>query len=720
MRLHVILTAVFISLSSMLCLPSAGTASKDAYERLRILHMECEKAYMKNDFFQMKELLDRSLHILDSLYMSGEAMESMSQAYALFHKDKGSYHYCLADMRDEDYQEAWNSYQAALAIYEEYDNDPLKKASVNAELAQLYYKAEMYGDALVYLEDNLAIYEKGWDEAAFRTLSEMALCKARLSRFDEALDDIEFAIEEGGRYDRNLEMLRKKGKILALQDEVRGEGLKEAAVCFKRYFEAQRDSIKANFMTMSSAERERYWMRIHSFVTDCYRIGAQDPGFLYDVTLFSKNILLQFSDRRNAPVNVTWKDIQKNLRKGECAVEFICFESYGKKHMAALVLNRTGQPSYRYICPVEDLLNGYINAPVTVRDALESSNLDYKDDLYRSEWIGALIWTPTLKELKDISKIYFAPDGIFHQIAIEYIFPEFLGVKPAFHRLTGTRELVKERKKTDNDKMLLCGGIDFHEDSGAKAAHRNDRFAYHLLKDREPYFTDIPNTLKEVDSVFVLRGAPDDCLLTGAEATEARCRSIFNDFPVVMISTHGFFGGNTQVRGSDMMPCTSDARLSESVLILSGAQKNISDPSFNPSREDGILSARELSEMNLEDVELFIASACQSGLGHITSDGVYGIQRGLKNAGVQAMIVSLWNVNDEATRYFMTNLNSALAGGMDLHDAFEHARDRMDDEVTHEEYIYDPGRMRGEYVSMKSAKYSLPRHKNAFILIDNI
>ena len=124
--------------------------------------------------------------------------------------------------------------------------------------------------------------------------------------------------------------------------------------------------------------------------------------------------------------------------------------------------------------------------------------------------------------------------------------------------------------------------------------------------------------------------------------------------------------------------------------------------------------------MYMSKVELFIASACQSGLGHITSDGVYGIQRGLKNAGVGAMVVSLWNVNDEATRYFMTNLNSALAGGMDLHEAFAYARERMDDEIYYEEWRFISGKMRGEYVSSEAAIYSLPRYKNAFILIDNI
>ena len=270
--------------------------------------------------------------------------------------------------------------------------------------------------------------------------------------------------------------------------------------------------------------------------------------------------------------------------------------------------------------------------------------------------------------------------------------------------------------------MLLCGGIDFSgmvENEDAKG-YRNDRLAYHLIQDLHPYFTEIPGSREEVDTIFALRTNPDDRLLTGKSATEEQCCRLFNEYPVVMVSTHGYFGGSMKIRGNEIVPCTTDIRLSESVLIMSGAQTNLDNPFFDASQADGILSARELSGMDLGNVELFIASACQSGLGHVTSDGVYGLQRGLKNAGVKAMILSLWNVNDEATKFFMTNLNSALNKGEDLHSAFEYARSRMEDEIHYKEWKYNSGRMRGEYVDRHDAIYSLPRYRNAFILIDNI
>lgn len=722
MRRFFILTVILSVLSGLICNASGSVPSKDVREQLRALHVECEEAYMRNDYVHMRNILDRSHSILDSLGMIGFDFSRLPEEFALYYKDEGSYNYCLTDMNEDGYQAAAICYLTALAIYEKYDDDPLKKAALNTELAQVYYKAGVYDEALKYLETNLEIYSKGWNEAAFRTLSEIALCKARLGRYEEALDDIDFAIEEGSRYDKGLEMIRKKGKILSIRAERKYTSDIEAADCFRRYFEAQKDSISSVFSSMTSAQRERYWLRMHPFITDCYRIGVQDPCLLYDVTLFSKNILLQFSDRRNSPVSITWQDIQSRLKEGECAIEFISYESLGTQHMAALILKKTGEPVFKYMYPTISFLGARINGFIMMRDVLESSNLDYKDHLYNNRNIGTLIWGGLSPYLTDVNRIYFAPDGVFHRIAIEYMFPEREEGKPEIHRLTGTRELMKERKRLDSSRMIMCGGMDFYESlaEDARKTHRNDRLAYQLIRDIRPYFTAIPNSLKEVDSIFVLRGNPDDCLLTGREATEGRCRSSFSNYPVVMVSTHGYFGGSTEIKGSDLLPCTSDRRLSESVLILSGAQKNIEDPVFDTSTEDGILSARELSGMDMSNVELFIASACQSGLGHITSDGVYGIQRGLKNAGVGAMIVSLWNVSDEATRYFMTNLNAALAEGKDLRDAFEYARERMDDEIHYEEWQFDSGRMRGEYVSSDAAIYSLPRYKNAFILIDNI
>jgi len=68
----------------------------------------------------------------------------------------------------------------------------------------------------------------------------------------------------------------------------------------------------------------------------------------------------------------------------------------------------------------------------------------------------------------------------------------------------------------------------------------------------------------------------------------------------------------------------------------------------------GVLSAREISEMNLSNTKLVILSACKSGRGDIRDyEGVYGLQRAFKMAGVQNLIIALWEIDQYTSRHFM-------------------------------------------------------------------
>ena len=131
-------------------------------------------------------------------------------------------------------------------------------------------------------------------------------------------------------------------------------------------------------------------------------------------------------------------------------------------------------------------------------------------------------------------------------------------------------------------------------------------------------------------------------------------------------------------------------------LILAGAQQAWSTGKAPENREDGILTAYEISQMNLSGTELVVLSACETGLGDIEgNEGVYGLQRAFKIAGAKYLIMSLWKVNDLSTREFMTAFYTQwLENGTTIPDAFRVAQQNM------------------------KAKYKDPYHWAGFVLVE--
>ena len=706
-------------------LPCMGQESDPELIRLRRLHLECEKAFKVNDYATMGEKLKESRRLLDSLDAAGKhGLEYYEGAYF---KDKGNFHYSMQDMDEDQFFDTWYSFLEALEYFQYAESEP-DIIKTMYDLAQLYYKEKDYESALEYMR--YIVNRIQTKDQVRPYLRPYALCLARCGSFDQAENTVRIAEKIKPRSyelpaDDKFETTRVRAKIAALKAEAQDGDMKKAAGLYKEYFHHKRDSIISNFDRMSYIQRESFWLRMHPFMTDCYRTESADPGFLYNVALFSKSILLQYSDRKSTSITLTWQDLYKKLEKGECAIEFISYERNNKQMIGALVLKKSSgnmkkeAPVFIRIAETDSILNFRLADGSLVESALSKDNNNLKNLLYDNEDLRQMIWTPELAlQLTGCNDVYFSPDNIFHQMAIEYMLPPVLE-STAFHRLTSTRELFSKRKPLDISSVLLCGGVDYFHSSINDSTFNNDVAAYNMLYDMNAFFKKLPGAMQEVHTIYQNRDNPSDSLTASHSLNESNIEELFNRYPIVHISTHGYFG-STQGRGSDLQVCTSDDVLSKSVMILSGAQTNLDNPAFNPAHADGILSAKELSHMDLSNVQLFIASACQTGLGKISGDGVYGMQRGLKNAGVQAIIVSLWSVGDDATCYLMVKLYEGLDKGMDLQQAFDYARQCMNEDQETEVYRFNTAKLRGSSRDSMGPAFSKPQFRNAFILIDNI
>ena len=111
---------------------------------------------------------------------------------------------------------------------------------------------------------------------------------------------------------------------------------------------------------------------------------------------------------------------------------------------------------------------------------------------------------------------------------------------------------------------------------------------------------------------------------------------------------------------------------------FSGCNRIIRHEQIPDEEEDGILTAQEISTLDLRGLDLVVLSACQTGLGDIISgEGVFGLQRGFKKAGAKTIIMSLWNVNDDSTMKMMTSFYHHYLEGMSKEEAFRAAQDEL-------------------------------------------
>ena len=243
--------------------------------------------------------------------------------------------------------------------------------------------------------------------------------------------------------------------------------------------------------------------------------------------------------------------------------------------------------------------------------------------------------------------------------------------------------------------------------------------AYRYLKPLIKNVNDLPNTRTEVDSIFSYRHNPKDTLLKDSYATDSRILNLVGkkQYDIIHISTHGHYVGRIDIR-NDLRPLADDLSLSRCGLIFAGAANTLTDDNFDESRYDAVISGTELASKDMSKTELVVLNACQTGQGRLTDDGIYGLQRALKQSGANAMIVSLWNLYDYSSsiflRFFYEEIEKQKSGKKNIHSAFLSARNKL---MEHEVKMWtlDEATLG---IKLVEKKYRAPRHVNPFIIID--
>lgn len=264
-------------------------------------------------------------------------------------------------------------------------------------------------------------------------------------------------------------------------------------------------------------------------------------------------------------------------------------------------------------------------------------------------------WSPFKAQLKDVQKIYLSPDGVFNQINLNTLqnplSKEFLLDETDISYLTNTGDLLKPRKQTRANAVGILFGRPAYDMQQVQAiASQTTSSVYgtrNVLTDelsefRDQEFSDLPGTETEINTIqraLESRGV-DVQTFKGVEALEENVKAVRSP-SILHVATHGFFVEDTASLVNPMI---------RSGLVMAGVRNQDKDRT-----EDGILTAYEATNLNLDNTSLVVLSACDTGLGEIRNgEGVYGLQRAIIVAGANNLLMSLWKVDDEATALLMS------------------------------------------------------------------
>lgn len=355
-------------------------------------------------------------------------------------------------------------------------------------------------------------------------------------------------------------------------------------------------------------------------------------------------------------LNITAEDVRKSLTAEDVAIEFV-------------VLDTGILPGENLI--VADLISWEFPTGLTIPISSVSQIQSIVDDKERfnKDEHAATIWGGIMQAIPGKKRIFFAPDGILNNIGIEYLTVEGKPMSEYFEmqRLSSTREIVREHNAQPIQYAAFFGDIDYI-DEGLPAS---DKRKYVKRASEGISFDRLENTAREVSEISsILKHTIKKSHVksyTGAKASKAEFISQ-KDVPLNLlhIATHGKYIDDKCISETDAMR--------RSILAFAGA--NLYDDYVH---NDGIVNAAEIAEMTLQDCELAALSACESGLGKLGNDGVFGLQRGFKNAGVKSLLVSLNEVADESTADMMIAFYRNLfdGSGISKHEAFKKAQSEI-------------------------------------------
>ncbi|MEM9447004.1 MAG: tetratricopeptide repeat protein [Cyanobacteria bacterium P01_E01_bin.6] len=548
------------------------------------------------------------------------------------------------------YGEAELLYKKALGIREhQLGSDHPDTAQSFINLASLFYAQEQLKLALSYLNKGVTAQERGLSQNLVGGSD--ANKRDYLATMVGTMDVVmslhlnALSTDSDAAYLALTTLLQLKGRILDFFTNLRAQ-LANDPVALDLFDELTATSTQLSNLTLN---------QFVDVSVDSYQDQLDD--LQVRVGTLENQLSRLSSDFANLTASPTLIEIQTALPSATALVEFIRYrplnptasvqERFGDDRYAAYILQPNGTIHGLDLGPAEAI----DTAVSSLSNSLASSDTPLFQIKEEAQTLESLVMAPVRDTLGATNTIFLSPDGTLNLIPFEALVDEsgnYLVESYQFRYLTSGRDLMRlDNVTVASNPALLIGNPTYGLPGELVAQADTPSTRSNTFNFIERIFPVLPGTQDEVE--LIAPKLSDALVYTQTNATEDIIKEQSQP-SILHIATHGFFEPTEETINP----------LLQSGLILAGAGAG----GQSGPDQDGILTALEVTGMNLSGTQLVVLSACETGLGKLTAgEGVYGLRRALVLAGSQSQVISLWKVDDAATQELMVNYYDRLLSG---------------------------------------------------------
>jgi CHAT domain-containing protein/tetratricopeptide (TPR) repeat protein len=583
------------------------------------------------------------------------------------------------------YSKAEQMYQESLDIYRKVsDNKNLNFAEALNNLASLYLTGGQHKKAYFLMQEAIIVIQQNIKNS-FTVLSESdrsIFSKKFDHLYEILLSTFSFSPEQEKRSILKS-LLFRKGLVLNSSVNTRSFILSSNDAALKLQYD--------EWISTKQVINNLYSKTIEQRKNSGYNLDSLEE---YANTLEKElsRMSSTFNDFVMIP-DFKWEDVRQNLKEDEAVVDLVKYKLYDKRWTDT---TRYGVFITRYDSDEEpvyfEFKDGNRIDTLLIPKLSEQNRNRFADITPEAEDENVVVlnsneeldyytelFAPIAQHLNGIKRIYFSLDGEFYKVNFntlknpktgKYLIEDYEIVY-----VSSANEIARGKRETIPHKSAVLTGFPNYDlsldsltatmkiEQGTEKSHD----VYVNTSKIQKYTLDLlPGTKEEVTITSELlkkNGWEVDSWLFN-EATESKIKGL-NAPGILSISTHGFFSPSPKADYTENYFVGSETKkamenpLLRSGLFLTGSETflNSDETQKDNFAENGILTAYEASQLNLLGTDIVILSACETGLGEVNNgEGVFGLQRGFFGAGAKSVLMSLWKVDDTATRDLMIEL----------------------------------------------------------------